>query len=143
MTLEGRWTGKLIIAFEDESGLALVDMLLGRPMGTSTNWGELEESAALETGNILACAYLNSLTAHLPARHEMGSELLPSPPVLITDFAGSLLEAAFMEQAMVSDQVLLVRTQFCRDETQLRWHLFLIPDPEALVEIKDSLEIRG
>lgn len=143
MTLGGRWTGKLIIAFEEESGLALVDMLLSRPLGTSKNWGELEESAALETGNILACAYLNSLTAHLPVRSSEHPELLPSPPILLTDFAGSLLEAALMEQAMVSDRLLLVRTQFSRDETQLRWHLFLIPDPEALTEIKASLESRG
>lgn len=140
MTLTGRWTGKLIIAFEEESGLALVDMLLGRPLGSSSTWGELEESAALETGNVLGCAYLNSLTAHLPVRDERHPELVPSPPVLISDFAGSLLQTALMEQAIVSDKVLLVRTQFCRDETQLRWHLFFIPDPEALTEIAGSLE---
>lgn len=139
MSLEGRWTGKLLIAFEDESGRALVDMLMGRPLGTCAGWGEMEQSAAAETANILGCAYLNSLNAHMPSGTNAVAELVPSPPMVLQDFASSLIESALMEQAVVSDQVLLIRTQFTRDATQLSWHLLFVPDPEALAEIVDAL----
>ncbi|MFO0946083.1 MAG: chemotaxis protein CheC [Planctomycetota bacterium] len=140
MGLRGRWTGKLLIAFEDESGRALVDMLLGRPLGTCAVWGEMEQSAAAETANILGCAYLNSLNSHMPSRTAESSELYPTPPVVLQDYASSLIEASLMEQAMVSDQVLLIRTQFTRDATQLSWHLLFVPDPGALSEIIDALD---
>ena len=48
-------------ASNDASGLALADLLLGRKVGTSTGWTEYERSAALETANIVGCAYLNAL----------------------------------------------------------------------------------
>ncbi len=59
--MTGLLTGELILAFDDASGLALADMLLDQPRGTAREWGEMETSAALETTNILCCAYLNSL----------------------------------------------------------------------------------
>src|SRR5262245_49215658 len=46
--LTGHLGGQLILVFEDRAGLALADMLLGQPAGTSTGWGELERSAACE-----------------------------------------------------------------------------------------------
>ena len=40
--------------------------MLQRALGTAREWGELEQSAAMETANIVGCAFLNSLAAHLP-----------------------------------------------------------------------------
>ena len=48
-TLSGRVRGHLILAFDDESGLALADLLLGQPRGTATEWTEMAQSAAQET----------------------------------------------------------------------------------------------
>ena len=41
-------------------------------IGTATEWGELEQSAAMETTNIVGCAYLNALAAHLPGKMSRG-----------------------------------------------------------------------
>lgn len=60
--MTGCLTGELILAFDDASGLALADLLLDQPPGTADQWNEMETSAALETANILCCAYLNSST---------------------------------------------------------------------------------
>ena len=71
-----------------------------------TAWGELEQSAARETTNIVGCAYVNALAAHLPGRRSpWRDELVPTPPTFLHEFAGSLLEFALMEQAMELDQV--------------------------------------
>ena len=67
MGLTGWLTGLILLVFDDRSGLALADLLLHRAIGTASVWGELEESAAKETTNIVGCAYVNALASHLPA----------------------------------------------------------------------------
>ena len=78
MGLTGRLTGQILLVFEDRSGLALADLLLHQPVGTTTAWGELEQSAAKETTNIVGCAYLNALAAHLPGAGATASSRTPA-----------------------------------------------------------------
>jgi chemotaxis protein CheC len=143
MGLHGRLTGSLILVFEDRSGLALVDLLLHQPVGTTTAWGELEQSAAKETTNIVGCAYVNALAAHLPgaAVASDSDELIPTPPTFLHEFAGSLLEFALMEQALELDQVLLIRSEFAggRQGLNLNWTLLFIPSRAALDTLATSL----
>ncbi len=146
MGLTGRLTGSLLLVFEDRSGLALVDLLLHQPVGTTTAWGELEQSAAKETTNIVGCAYVNALAAHLPDAGPGGvaaesGELVPTPPTFLHEFAGSLLEFALMEQALELDQVLLIRSEFAggRPGLNLNWTLLFIPSRAALDELAASL----
>jgi chemotaxis protein CheC len=142
MGLGGGLTGQLLLVFQDRSGLALADLLLRYPVGTSTAWGELEQSAAMETANIVGCAYLNSLAAHLPLpadRTGAGStaSIVPSPPTFRHEFAGSLLEFTLMEQAVELDRLLLVQSRFDSDRMGLNWSLLLVPSVESL----DSLSM--
>ena len=136
MELIGRITGQLLLVFEDRSGLALADLLLRQPDGTATTWGELEQSAANETANIVGCAYLNSLATQLPPALAEASNaeasILPSPPTFRHEFAGSLLQFALMEQALTLDRLLLVKTRFEARESQLDWSLLLVPGGESL-----------
>jgi chemotaxis protein CheC len=140
MGLTGRLTGSLLLVFADRSGLALVDLLLHQPVGTTTAWGELEQSAAKETTNIVGCAYVNALAAHLPGDDGDG-ELVPTPPSFLHEFAGSLLEFALMEQAMELDRLLLIRTEFAGgpDIPQLNWTLLFVPSRAALESLAASL----
>jgi chemotaxis protein CheC len=139
MEVRGALTGDLILVFEDRSGLALVDLLLRQPVGTTTEWGELERSAACETTNILGCAYLNSLAAHLPSIGGTASSIVPAPPSFRHEFAASLLQFALMDQAAVSDRLLLVDTQFSVEETRLDWTLLFVPGAESLQALVAAL----
>jgi chemotaxis protein CheC len=138
MELTEALTGQLILLFEDRSGLALVDMLLGQPVGSTLAWGELEQSAAKETTNIVGCAYLNALAAHLPALSSSagaGSDtdaLVPGPPHFRHEFAASLLEFALMDQAVHGDQLLLIKSSFSIDDARLDWSLLFVPSGESL-----------
>ena len=138
MELLGGLTGQLILVFEDRSGLALVDLLLGQPPGTTTTWGELEQSAAKETANIVGCAYLNALAAHLPITDS--AQLLPSPPSFRHEFAASLLEFALMDQALRGDQLLLINSRFSIDGAELDWSLLFVPSGESLETLHAGLE---
>jgi chemotaxis protein CheC len=155
MGLHGRLTGLILLVFADRSGLALVDLLTQQPLGTTTAWGELEQSAAKETTNIVGCAYLGALATHLPstvplARHDAGAaglsdggeELIPTPPTFVREFAGSLLEFALMEQAVELDQVLVIHSEFqpLEEELNLDWTLLFVPSRESLHALAASLD---
>jgi chemotaxis protein CheC len=140
--MTGALTGQLLLVFEDRSGLALADVLLGQPAGTAVAWGELERSAACETTNIVTCAYLNSVAAHLPGVSEslgQSAVLAPGPPTFRHEFAASLLEFALMDQAMSSDRLLLADTQFSVEETRLDWALLFVPSSESLRVLASAL----
>ncbi len=136
--MTGLLTGEMILAFDDASGLALADMLLDQPQGTTREWTEMATSAALETTNILCCAYLNSLSRDL-GRSAESSELLPAPPAFNRDFAESLLQFALMGQAIASDQVIVARTRFEIDKTPVNWTLLFVPDAESMLRLPKLL----
>lgn len=136
MGLTGRVSGELLLIFEDRAGLALADMLLNQPPGTSTVWGDLERSAAQETANIVGCAYLNALASHLPGISE---PLVPGPPEFRHEFAASLLEFALLDQAIQSDRVLLVRTRFEADSAALDWSLVFVPSSATHDELLEQI----
>ncbi|QDU64748.1 CheY-P phosphatase CheC [Planctomycetes bacterium Pan216] len=138
MGLSGRLGGSLVLAFDDVSGRRLAEVLLQRPIEFSDTWEELEISAVKETTNIVGCSYLNSLTAHLPPQEGEG-KIVPSPPEFVQDYTTSLLQSLFLEQAMLSDQILAIRTQFRRDQEELDCHLMFIPDLPSLAELGTSL----
>ena len=86
MDLQGVVTGQLIFVFDEDSGLALAQLVLGRRERSATNgWSDVEISAATETANVIGCAYLNSLQSHLPGV-DADAELLPSPPRFQRDY---------------------------------------------------------
>ena len=152
MGLTGRLTGLILLIFEDQAGFALVDLLMQKAVGATTEWGELEQSAAKETINIVGCAYINALATLLPGttpsasqqaatNSEAGAELIPTPPMFVRDFAGSLLEFALMDQAVELDQVLLIHSQFTRGSQALEanWTLLFIPSRNSLDAIAVAL----
>jgi chemotaxis protein CheC len=152
MELTGWLTGWILVVFDDRSGLALVDLLLRLPIGTTTTWSELEESAVKETTNIVGCAYVNALAAHLPSpsrdesvhpsgTHTNAAEIVPSPPTFFHEFAGSLLQFALVEQALELDEVLMIRSEFTTggQALNLNWTLLFVPTREALSVLSASL----
>lgn len=123
LTLPGPMGGVMILAFDEQNARHLAASLLRQPMGTG-EWSELEQSALMETGNILGCAYMNAL-ARLINR-----ELVPSPPYFVQDYAASVVEQALVTQAMTSNTALVCRTGFRREGEQLDWWVMFLPTTE-------------
>lgn len=136
MQMQGTLTGQLLLAFDDASGLTLTDILLSKPPGTSTEWGEVETSAALETMNIVGSAYLNGIASSLSQLEGEHVSLIPTPPTFLRDFVESLLESAFVEQAEAGSYIVFAETSFELQNQPLRWTFLLIPDSESLATLK-------
>ncbi len=130
MGISGAVGGLLLLAAEDAAALSLADTLLERPVGTSTEWGELERSAVIETANIVGCAYLNALCAILTPENDDG--ILPSPPVFQRDFPAAVMEAVLMQQPLLGDTVLLANSEFRISSTLFRCRLIFVPDTAGL-----------
>ena len=137
MEITGSLAGQIVLAFDDASGLSLSDLLLDRPLGSAAEWGEVEISAALETGNIIGCAYLNSLANDLATTSSAELRLLPSPPMFRRDFAESLLEAVFLGQAMASDFVVAARANFQIRGQRLNWSMLFVPDGPSMGRLRE------
>jgi chemotaxis protein CheC len=133
--IKGFDDSSLILAFDDTNGRSLAASLLNRAVNTEPVWSKLEESAIMETANILGSAYLNELT-RLTNR-----ELWPSPPLLTQDFGLSVLEQVIMAQAMVSDDIVLCKTRFEFDSRHLKWNVFFVPGSDLLEALCAATEV--
>ncbi len=144
--VSGAVSGQLLLGFDDASGLMLCDTLLTRAE-RSIEWGELEISAAMETTNIVGCAFLNSLSRVFPQspspqdpeENANDQTWIPTPPVFVRDYAAAIMQFALMDQACDFDAVLVAQTKFAIDGMPIGWRLLLIPDAEILKELSRVL----
>src|SRR2546430_11523645 len=60
MHMLGDLTGRTLLLFPEAVGRRLCDMLLRRPLGTTSVFDVLEQSCLKQAGNILAGAYINA-----------------------------------------------------------------------------------
>ncbi|MEK6799815.1 MAG: chemotaxis protein CheC [Planctomycetota bacterium] len=131
-SLTDQMHGCSLLVMKEEHACRLADLLLGQPIGTADLSGELEQSALQETTNIVASAFVNSLSTWLDI------VIRPGAPEFALDLPAALCESVLAEQAMVSDEVFAARTDFLLDEQWAEWEFVLLPSPSALRLIESS-----
>ncbi|MDX1964935.1 MAG: chemotaxis protein CheC [Pirellulales bacterium] len=124
--------GQMILTFDHAGGRRLAASLLRREIGQSAMWSDLEQSAIMETGNILASAYLSELT------RLTGRTLRPTPPTFIQDYGASVLEQTLMLQALECDEALVCQTRFKFDREDVDWSVFIVPGKELLQALQQG-----
>jgi chemotaxis protein CheC len=120
--------GNIMMVFTRENAIRMLDNLLTRDRHMEALLSELEISALIEVGNILASAYLNALGERLKMT------LIPSVPVLSFDMAGTVLDFVLSEQGETGDLSFMIQTEFSEDNDTFSGHFFLLPD-HASVEL--------
>ena len=137
MHMMGDLTGQSMVILPVRAARVLVDLLLRRPVGTTTEFGEMEQSSLKETGNILTSAYLTALSDF------MGMMLVPSIPSLVTDYAGAVLTTAHLNFHRERDVVFCVDTAFRVEGTEsaLNGEFVLLPDTASLTAIFDAIRL--
>ena len=131
--VDGQYGGQLILAFDEVNGRKLAAALLNREVPDEPEWTAIEQSAIMETGNIMGSAYLNEMTRLL------GAELKPSAPYFVQDFGASVLQQALMVQAAECESVLICKTHFEFNNQQVNWHVFFVPDHDMVKAMNDAL----
>ncbi|MDP9348052.1 MAG: chemotaxis protein CheC [Gemmatimonadota bacterium] len=136
MHMLGDLTGRTLLVFPRKSAMRLSEILLRRPVGHSHVFGELEQSAIKEAGNILSAAYMNALADF------MGMMLLPSVPSLVIDLLTAVLTTTYTNFGHDRDYVFAIQTEFqMADNDAVSGHFFLLPDAESLEIILRSIRL--
>ena len=136
MQLLGDVTGRTMLILPRPSALRLASILLRRDLAAVTAFGELEQSAIKEAGNILCAAYVNALSDFL------GLMILPSVPSLAIDLCAAVLTTAYTDSIAEQDYVFTIETQFrMADGEPIQGHFLLLPDPESLQVILRSVRL--
>ena len=96
----GDITGNIMFVLDLVSARRLVNILMGNPLDQEIEFGSMESSALQEVGNILAGAYLSSLSNLTNLR------IISDVPGIAIDMAGAILSVPAIEFGRNSDTVL-------------------------------------
>ena len=100
----GDLNAMLLLAFETESAIGLVNRILGKQLKEFDEFDEIDHSALCETGNILAGAYLSALNTLT------GLKLNVSTPQIAIDMAGAILSYPAIEFVCNDNKMLFIET---------------------------------
>lgn len=134
LLVDGDISGSMMFLMNVDASHALTEKLMGIPSGEQQNFSEMELSALKEIGNIITCAYLNSLSGLTNLK------ICPSVPDLTIDMAGAILSVPAIEFGTHGDKILLIQTQFT-DEQAIDGFFVLVPDLDSYDKILSALGI--
>jgi len=153
LEVHGTARGRFVLVI-DAAGIArFVNAMLGK--GTEVTdeqmrniaehpfefWDELARSAALETTNIVACAFLNVLAKSFEtsAAPKSEVELVPTPPTFTLDFAGSLSQLLVTDIAEDCDGVLLTKSRMhVEDAADGDWRVVWVPLADTATNVSET-----
>lgn len=136
MEVSGTAPCNILFLFPIDSAYAMTDMMMGQPVGTTVQIGQLEASALCEMVNIVGTAYLNSL-----AKFTM-LDFIPSVPAIAVDMAGAILNTIMVQFGIDGDRALLLETEFTQLDIQIKGDFFLLPLPGTLSRILEALGVK-
>jgi Chemotaxis protein CheC, inhibitor of MCP methylation len=125
--------GYIIFYISRKSAVHLTNTMLGltdpdRPLN------EMDESALLEVGNIMASAFLDA-TAEL-----LGFVMLPSPPALTIDMAHAAMQTLVAQMQEEIDEVMLFSTELVCEEHKIDSDIIMMPEASTLATLIERLE---
>lgn len=126
LTFSGSADGHIMLMYEPKMGMDFVDLLLCQPPGTATLLTEMERSALGEMGNIVGSSFLNALA------DSGGMTLKPSPPSVMMDMAGALLDVIAAEIVATQDDAFIAETAFHAPGRDISGAFFVIPSQGLL-----------
>ena len=136
--LNGDVNGMMMFLLDNDIAKNLVNILMGRPDGSEVIFDDLERSVVMEIGNIIAGAYLNSLSVMTNLNIEV------SVPMLQIDMAGAILSVPAIEFGKIGDKVLLIETEFDGEVDKsyaINGYYILVPELESYEKILESLGV--
>ena len=114
LRIEGDMLGQIMMIIPYNKSLELVDLLMDLPEGTTQSLGQMERSALGELGNMCGAFFLNSLAKMI------GADIRPTPPAVMVDMVGAILDIVIATTGGVSEHVLLMEANFMEDRKSTR-----------------------
>ena len=119
--LQGDATFKFLFFVTLNDSFLLADLLLKRPLGTTTTLDQYASSAVQEIGNILSSAIAGVFAS------DFDINLRPNPPVVVHDFAGSIFQEFLISAVDQRNEILLIESRFRVVQHDIHCRMFLVP----------------
>lgn len=133
LTLEGDTDGMMMFMLEKKSAHHIINILMQKGLDSFEDFTEIDLSALNEIGNIIAGAYLSSISV-------LTNLLITSSvPYMAIDMAGAILSVPAIEFGKVGDKALVIKTQIRDDDVEVDGYFVLIPTIDSYTKIMSSL----
>lgn len=132
--VSGDTGGHILLILSLRAAEELVVMLMG-PRESGSPLGDVELSALGEVANVTGSVFLNALAS------ATGLSLLPSPPGIVIDMAGAVLDGPLLAMAMSMEEALIIDTRFEDDDRHIGGLFLMLPDAESLRLILERLDL--
>jgi chemotaxis protein CheC len=133
--IQGEIHGHILMAFSESMALGLVDMLMGQDEGTTVELDDLAISALAEAGNVAGSFFLTTIADW------SGLTLPPTPPVVIHEMCGAILDTLAAELALAAnDQAMVIDTQFTCDGQVVDASFFMFPGDKMIEMVSHANE---
>ena len=127
---EGNISGHIMMVIPYAKALELVDLVMYEPVGTTQKLGSIERSALAELGNLTGSFFLNAID------EKMGIGSRPSPPAVMVDMVGAILDILIATSDGFSENILMVQAKFIRAEgMETQVDFWMVPDRQTLEAI--------
>jgi chemotaxis protein CheC len=122
LRIEGNISGQIMLIVPYSKALELADLLMGELIGTTQSLGRIERSALAELGNLTGSFFLNAIA------DSTGVYVRPSPPAVIVDMVGAIMDIILATCDIQSEEVLLIQAKFVRNGRETQADFWVIPD---------------
>ena len=125
--------GYVVVSMPKETVIYLTNKMLGTT-DIDREINEMDQSAAIEIGNIMISAFLDA-TAEL-----LGIVMLPSPPALAIDMAHAAFESIIAQVASDVNDVLIFNTELTSEVPPVYGGIYMLPNTALTQQLFCMLE---
>ncbi|OQY47605.1 MAG: hypothetical protein B6242_04625 [Anaerolineaceae bacterium 4572_78] len=133
LLIDGELQGQALLMFSLHDAFYLIDLLMGRDVGETVELDDLSQSALAEVGNLMLAGFLNTLA------NISGKPLRPSPPAVVVDMLGAILNFIAASVGATSDELVFVETIFKDTDRILEGRFWILPDPSVFESSASNL----
>ena len=135
--IAGEIPGSSLILFPSKSARLLVNLVMEKEVDlTKPVTEDAEKSVLMETGNIIAGAYLTAFGSMT------GLVLTHSIPYYASDTAGAIFNSVLAEVGLTSDIALMIEIEFIEASKTLNAYFYMLPDVKSTPKILDALGVK-
>lgn len=127
--------GMLLFLLDKEFVSKLINVLLEKDIDGFESITELDMSAIMEIGNILAGSYISAIA--MLTNLNIGL----STPQIAIDMAGAILSYPAASFGIMGEKLLFIEENFLSGDDSIRSHLLIMPEPNSLELIMESLGV--
>lgn len=125
--------GYIVVNMPRQTIIQLTNQMLGMT-DTDREINEMDQSAAIEIGNIMISAFLDA-TAEL-----LGIVMLPSPPALAIDMTHAAFESIVAQVAGDVNDILIFNTELESEAPPVYGSIYMLPNTELMHQLFHMLE---